>query len=43
MIGYICLLWLGMQFDAPFWYYLLVVIGLAWRLLQAIASLANSK
>lgn len=27
MLGYICLLYIGVQIGAPWWYYLLVILG----------------
>ena len=41
MIGYICLLYLGVKVCAPWWYYLLIGLGVCIRTVAAIVEAAK--
>ena len=41
MIGYICLLYIGVQIGAPWWFYLLLGLGVCIKTVAAIVNVAK--
>lgn len=41
MIGYICLYWIGMVLDAPFWYFGLLLFGLFCKVLAFVMDISK--
>lgn len=38
MITTICLWWIGLKISAPSWYFVLLIIGLAFRFIDAVRT-----
>ena len=43
MMTVICLWWIGCQLSAPVWYYILLGVGIVFRLLDAIRTVKERK
>lgn len=43
MITAICLWWIGFKMSAPVWYYVLLVIGLVFRFMDAVRTTKECK
>lgn len=38
MIGYICLLYIGVQIGAAWWYYVLLCLGVCMKMISAVIN-----
>lgn len=41
MIGYICLLYIGLQIDASWWYYVLLALGTIVKMVTSVINAMN--
>lgn len=41
MIGYICLLYIGVQIGAAWWYYVLLALGVCMKMVSAVIEAAK--
>lgn len=42
MIGYICLLYIGLQINAAWWYYVLLVLGVIVKMVASVIEAMNN-
>ena len=42
MIGYICLLYIGLQINAAWWYYVLLALGVIVKMVASVINAMNA-